>query len=80
MRGDNIKFSAAHVVDVEGNVQYHVLPTKWVKLGLIGFALLLIIAVVLGLLIINNKSDIDSLRYKIETQEGHNDNTPDPNR
>ena len=81
MRGDNVKFTAAHVIDTEGNVQYHVLPTRWVTFGIIGFCLMLLIAVVLGLLIINNKKDIDNLRQEtIEVNEGHDANTSNTNR
>lgn len=69
MRGDKAKFVVASVIDSEGTTHYNILPTRWVTIAIGGFALMLLLAVVLGLMIINNKYDIDNLRQKIQVQE-----------
>lgn len=67
MRGD--KMIVASVIDEDGNTHYHILPTRWVKIGAVGFALMLFLAVILGLMIINNKYDIENLRQKIQVHD-----------
>lgn len=69
MRGDS-KLIVASIIDAEGNTHYHILPTRWVKVGSIGFALILLLAIILGLMIINNKYDIDNLRQKVQDVNG----------
>ena len=82
--GPRNKLSAATIVDINGVPKYHVVPTRFVALGLSCMALLFIIAVLLGLLVISNKFAIDNLENKIkvdeETQINDNTNTQDPNR
>lgn len=70
MRGDNnTRFTAARVIDTEGKLHFHVVPTKWVSFGLVGFILMLVLAVVMGLLILSNKTDIERLREEIKIEE-----------
>lgn len=74
MRGENAQprkyYSAATIVDNYGTPKYHVLPSSMVTFGLASMGLLLIIAIILGFLVLRNRSDIDDLRQKIKVEEG----------
>lgn len=73
--GPSSKLSAATIVDIHGVPKYHVVPTRFVALGLACMGLLFIIAILLALLVVSNKFAIDSLEDKIKVDEGQNDNT-----
>lgn len=78
MRGDK-QFIAASIVDKAGDIVYHVIPAIWVRVSLGVLGLLIVIAICLGLLILNNKADIDNLKNKI-TVEGQGNAKPNPDR
>jgi hypothetical protein len=76
MRGDKKpSFIAANIVNSQGDIKFHLIPTNWVKIGLIVFATLLIAAVVLGLMVVTNRFELDDLKYKMEVHEMETQNT-----
>ena len=82
MRGDNTlptKYYAATAIDpLDGSVKFHILPTWGTKLIIVGFIVLLAILLVLVLLILENKYEIDTLEKRVTTEEQHD--TPNPTR
>lgn len=60
--------SAATIVDDEGVPQFHVLPTRLIGFGIASILLLLALAIILAALVVSNKSDIDKLNQKINTE------------
>lgn len=79
MRGDK-QFIAANIIDKDGQVVYHVIPAIWVRVGAIILVLLIFIALCLGLLILNNKADIDNLKNKITVEGQQGNATPNIDR
>lgn len=70
MRGENKRpYSAATIVDEEGTAHYHVIPTRLVTIGIACVALLMLIAVILGVLVVTNKWEIYDLQEKIKVEE-----------
>lgn len=77
MRG-NTKHSAV-VVDLEGVEHYRIISTTWVKLTVVGFALLMVLMILLALLMLFNRYEIDSIRDRIQVEENAT-NTRNPVR
>lgn len=70
MRGERRpSYVAANIVDAKGGIKYSIIPAMWLQVGTVVFALLIVIAVVMGLLVIINRYDIQDLKKKVEVQE-----------
>lgn len=61
--------STAVIVDHEGRVHFHIVSTWWAKGVLLGLTLLIIVCMLLVLLTINNKSEIESLQKQVDTEQ-----------
>lgn len=73
MRGTNKTYSAASIIDAQGKTQYHIVPTKFIIFGLACLALLIGVAFVLGILVIGNKLEINTLKQQVvQPQENSN--------
>lgn len=83
MRGDKNQFKAATVVDIEGKAHYYIIPGRLVYLGAVTITLMLFIAIVLSLLTLYNRYDLDTIKEHIQVEESKKDgsnNPQDPNR
>lgn len=71
MRGERQKpyYMAGTIVDLEGQPKYYILPGKLVAVGLISMGLLFIVALMLALMIIKNKIEIDNLKQQVTVEE-----------
>lgn len=76
MRGDNSiapnsgsRVATARIVDLQGNVHFHVVSTWWSRGIIIGFALLIAMVIVMSLLILKTRRDIDYLQHQVDTGE-----------
>lgn len=84
MRGDkNKQYKAATVIDPEGNTQFYIIPGRLVYFGAVSITLMLFIAIVLSLLTLYNRYDLDTIKEQIKVEESKKDgsnNSQDPNR
>lgn len=76
MRGDNIKqTSTAYILDTQGQLLYKVVASTWAKLIIAGFAVLLLINVVLATMIFVQNKEIQELKQEVEVISETNVNT-----
>lgn len=64
MRGNNKPLNAATILDMEGKAKYYVVPPKLTLFGVAGLVLFLLIAIILGFMVLNNKWDIERMQER----------------
>lgn len=77
MRGSTTKHTAV-VVDLDGVEHYRIVSTTWVKITIVGFVLMLVLMILLALLMLFNRYEIDSIRDKIHVEDNGATNTQNP--
>lgn len=82
MRGDLTRpgLLAATIIDHQGVPKYHIVPTKLIVFGGVSLLLTLLTILILGLMIVSNRHDLDQLRDKIVVEEKEDANTSNTNR
>lgn len=82
MRGDtNVKFVVANVVDTTNKTHYHIIPTVWVKYGIVVFILSMALLCLLSLVVLFNRLDLNIIRDDKRQRGGPvYDNTSNTNR
>jgi hypothetical protein len=68
MRGQK-SYTAGTIVDLDGRPRYYILPNKLILFAIASMIVIVIVTVVMGLVVIYNRNEIEGLKDKIEVQE-----------
>lgn len=68
MRGEKIKVSGS-IVDKKGATRYYIIPANLLVFGLMSMGLLIVVAILLGVMVLTNRTDIDNLRDRLKIEK-----------
>lgn len=80
MRGDNKRLSAASLIDDDGKTHFHVIPSRWLQVGSLLMILMVLGAILMTIMMMMNRGDIDALKMKDQQMEVNANVQSDPHR